>query len=658
MGRLVIAAVSCAVCASVTRPADAQSSTEVFGVPPTLRPTISERHFGPAVSRATAIDAARRFLARRVSRSQVDYGLWLLPGQREAAAVWRVAAEPRFAGDPERPVAIVDAATGSVVELHDPTHRAGRAVVYPQNPVRTPLVSTVQLPVDSGASFPLNARFETLNCVDKRDVRPTLLGPTHFCHLESTAHADADGDFVFDVPTDTEPEDPFAETNAFHHANRFADFMTALGAPAAKQRVQIVTNLMWPSGFAAGDPARMADPNAPLDPYIGAFFAPTNPLFTPTGQIDTGVMWFGQGPLRDYAYDADIVYHEYIHALLFQHTQLLGVYEPDRYGLTPGSRALEEGLADYFSSAYTGDSEMGEYAAPNLRPGQPHYRQLDNGQHCRELSGEEHHDSHPLAGALWRARASLSVDEQRQLDHAVLSVILGAHLPRLKLADFAELLRHELDRRDLPTVWAALRGQFETRGLLGDCYRDIPYTAEPLVSSDALRNDRLWIAPGGRDTAWGMSVQAAPFPFTPALVQFSTEVPSNGRRLWVSARVFGPPGEVSALVRFDGDIEYDWNAAPPTVAHDALVSLTGTWPQRAATIDVPANVQRVSVQIVQHGAERLGYRDVELRVTSVAPPTSDAETPALEPRGGCQFRTATTGSVSTHALAWLTAGNR
>ncbi len=638
--------------------AHAQAADRVFGVPPSLAPEVAIHTYAEPVSQDIATRAAQRFLGRAIDSTQVDFGMWLLPAKRRAAPVWRVAASPRFPGDPQRPVAIVDAVSGAVVEAYDVARHAGRSFVYPENPVRTPLVSEVQLPVASGASFPINALFQTLNCVDKRDVRPTLLGPTHFCHLESTARADTAGDFVFDTPGDTEPEDPFAETNAFHHANVFADFMQTLGAPDAKQRVQIVTNLMWPSGFAASDPARMADPDAPLDPYIGAFFAPTNPLFTPTGQIDVGVMWFGQGPVRDYAYDADIDYHEYIHELLFQHSQLLGVFEPDRFGLTPGSRALEEALADYFSSAFTGDPEMGEYAAPNLRPGQPHYRQLDNDQHCRELSGEEHHDSHPLAGALWRARASLIAADQQRLDQVVLSVILGAHLPRLRLADFAELLRQELQRRDLSAIWTALHAQLETRGLLGDCYRNIAYTGEPLGSSDDLRNDRLWIAPGGRDTAWGMSVQAAPFPFTPALVQFSAEVPPHGRHLTVSARVFGPPAEVSALVRFDGDIEYDWSAVPPAVARDVIVPLTGTWPRQTATIDVPTGVQRVSVQIVQHGAVRLAYRDVELRVTAGAPHPTVAETAPLEPHGGCRFRPARPATVSTTALALLAAGSR
>ena len=70
---------------------------------------------------------------------------------------------------------------------------------------------------------------------------------------------------------------------------------------------------------------------------------------------------------RDYSYDGDVIYHEFTHGVV-DDTIKLQSFHVDRYGVIDAPGAMNEGLADYFSSALAGDPDVGEYASGDISP--------------------------------------------------------------------------------------------------------------------------------------------------------------------------------------------------------------------------------------------------------------------------------------------------
>src|SRR5262249_52656891 len=132
-------------------------------------------------------------------------------------------------------------------------------------------------------------------------------------------------------------------------------------------------------------------------------------------------LWLGQGAQRDLGYDGDVIYHEFTHAVL--ETTLHPSFLPllDRYGVSVAPGAINEGLADYFSSVLTGDPNVGEYAALEASPGDGAIRSLTAADRCpTSIAGESHQDSKFFSTALWDFRRSLaSEQQQRELDQAI-----------------------------------------------------------------------------------------------------------------------------------------------------------------------------------------------------------------------------------------------
>ena len=97
---------------------------------------------------------------------------------------------------------------------------------------------------------------------------------------------------------------------------------------------------------------------------------------------------------------------------------------------------MNEGLADYFSSAIGGDPLVGEYGGRNI-PGntaaEGAVRDLTNKDLCADDRwGEVHQDSQPFSASLWAARVAVAGDPKaagfdaakaKTFDAAVLAAI-------------------------------------------------------------------------------------------------------------------------------------------------------------------------------------------------------------------------------------------
>ncbi|MEZ4221623.1 MAG: MYXO-CTERM sorting domain-containing protein [Polyangiaceae bacterium] len=580
----------------------------------------------PSVSATLPAAEAARRVARwsGLATSASDARLALFPFAAGVRLVWAVYPSGRPAGVPYAPILLVDAANGELLATWNAA-RFAKGRVYPQNPIATTALEDLDLDVPANATHLENERVKALNCIDNKAVKQINFGVTisvHTCDLEQRATADAGGDFLYDPPPQAlTPEDEFSEVQIFFHTNKAYAYFTALGmSDLTTKPLPAVANLMMPSGFQTLDFSQMADPNLPFVPFSNAFFAPANPIFSSVFGLPGAAMWFGQGPKADYSYDGDVVYHEFGHAVIDHTLKLVGTYHADVQGLSSAPGAMNEGLADYFSAAITGDPKVGEYASTDLAPGLDAIRDLSGAEACpTDLSGEVHADSLLWTTALWKTRQSLSPSERAALDQAVFDVLVASPGGDLSFEDLATLIVASVKTGVSAAAADALSQEWTQRGVLPSCQRVVKYEGKPLSSTVPGLGGRFW-APGRQD----MAVPGATF--APGILQFDVPV-SQASELVVNFTQFqigssnplsnGTPFSPSVLVRFgDEPLTFSY-AAGVTSTADVTVPASATNGQSSASVAVPAGTERAFVMIVNTGDSTGAYNAVEFALEGV-----------------------------------------
>jgi hypothetical protein len=479
-----------------------------------------------------------------------------------------------------------------------------RARVYPANPISTPQLADVELALPAGSTVLANEQVVALTCIDRHDVRDTAYGAKHVCHLEPVAFADAAGNFLQAPAPDTAPEDPFAELSLFYHTDRGLRYFALLGVAELSTRpLTVVSNLMRPSVPAD-------DASAPLVPLAGAYYSPSESLYGAANGITGPALWFGQGPVSDYAYDADVIYHELLHAIVDDRIGLALWFHADEQGLVGSPAALNEAVADYFAAVLTGDPRIGEYAAPNLRPGLDAYRSLDNDARCpNDLSGEAHYDSAVISGALWTVREAAADAERAALDQAVLDTTLALPNGDVGFEDWLFALLDTL-HSSAPPLAELLSSELIARGLLPRCERVLDWRGAPLRSGDELRSDSAFVAPGRSAAPWGANGRPPPIDFAPGIFQTRIELPDGASTLEVDFDTLGNEATPVVLARFgETPIRFRWDTA--SVELDAMASpkWEGAW---RSVLAVPSGASTAHVMIANAGDLAFSYRDLTL----------------------------------------------
>ena len=195
--------------------------------------------------------------------------------------------------------------------------------------------------------------------------------------MDARHHAVADdaGDFLYE-PDEPSVEDPFAEVQAFHHVTRLEDHYFETWGVEFPEGVDVFANYReHPDGF-----------------YGNAWMS--------LGLQGETVLVFGQSETLDFAYDGDVVAHEFGHAVLFAASPLrIGEGPDDAYGRNIYPSAISEGIADYLAAAWFEDSLVGDYFGG---------RDVDVELVCPDdWVGESHQDGLILAGALWSLRGEI-----------------------------------------------------------------------------------------------------------------------------------------------------------------------------------------------------------------------------------------------------------
>jgi hypothetical protein len=476
-----------------------------------------------------------------------------------------------------------------------------------------------------------------------------VLGDDTLCLTDDSMSCEADGTPVLNG--DGRPEKPFhIGTNVL-----FPEFdLQALG-------IQIA---IGGAGGSAANPVIIDDfqriPNAAFIPALTGGSITLPPGTEALAQLfyrpfDSNIYF--QGP-RDFAYDGDIVRHEFTHALVHHYVPALASLGKDEQGTHAMSGALNEAWSDYFSSSFSGDPSVGDYAGLGLAGAETAVRNNDNDFRCPDvIIGQVHNDSEPWSGALWEMRAWLLANTDATAP-AIDLVVLEAMAQADDDEDFvraASRVRAGVAAAFGEAAATNLDGIFAARGL-SSCER-----VWPLASVD----DAGTLTTDAKEAlALAGSGDVGLTNYAPAPVQFRVQVPaaSSGFTLsWEQSAggFFGnqeggdPPSvlvvETPSPIRwsYEGDVASPRDAADaaiafvPADARATVVEGANGAPSLGSFTHIipsdPCAARSFMVQIVSTQAATLQNIRVEVATTEdvCAPAEGEGEGEGGNPGTGC-----------------------
>jgi len=593
----------------------------------------------PAIDAAKAATTATQRAGMAADPKSAQLVIW--PAGDGQHLAWSIYTQS--IGLPYAPVTVIDAKDGQVLAHYNAALTVHQADVFPSNPVKSPQLTKVTLPLPDGATTLTDNFVAAKNCVDtKMTTSVTIMGfplNLHICALQQLAIADAMSlDFGDKPAADNAPQDPFSELHIYHHTRKAYDYFRAFEPTFQVQAgpIDAVANLMAPAGLLQGDITKASDPNIPFEPFQNAFFAPA----TPPGQFSipsvfgvTGAaMMFGQGPVKDYAYDADVIYHEFTHAAVNATVNFVGTAHRDKYGISVSPGGMNEGIADYFAAALTGDPDIGEYAILDADPSGKAIRSLAAPDACpTAIGGEVHQDATLFSGSLWDVRSKLTNDIQRDFDLAVFGAMKAAPSGDLSYEEFASIIVEQVKLGPTlgNTVATQLGDAFKARGILPECSRILEYKGQAMSGPMFVgANTSIWFGPAKSMANLGSNSLG----YIPGVVQIHVPIPDNtetlavdfiGRTLSTGGGFGGPMGDFAprVVVRIaDEPIQFTYSpfaTTPDATALDpvdnGLDSLGFT--MYSAETMVPKGAKNAYVMIVNTADVDGGYTNINFTMT-------------------------------------------
>ena len=329
----------------------------------------------------------------------------------------------------------VDANNGRVLRTGNLVKFAtNKAKVFEMNPVSTPDPIEIDLPwVGDDADGKLSAAADenglrkviAANCPDLGEIFEYDAGYQKYefprCTVKQLANKEENGSFIYEdwangVTYKFDTDDIYPEISLYYHITKIYDYLAGLGLkeytelPNHKGTKPIagIANfqmLGYYSGYNTAD----------LKPMDNAFFSAYDPYFAEMFYGDfeyntSDALVFGQGTNADFAYDGDVIYHEFGHGVVDGIANFAYEGWPDEYGFSNEIMGMNEGMADVFSFIITEDPCLAEYVAKGVGAaggavnldGKSCLRTTTNPNRVNEdFIGESHNDGLPLVGAHW-----------------------------------------------------------------------------------------------------------------------------------------------------------------------------------------------------------------------------------------------------------------
>ena len=531
---------------------------------------------------------------------------------------------------------------------------ANHANLYPNNPTKDEGVTAAAqiLHVDTADGSLAGPYANVHNCINEdggwgREYDLPLFGPAtiKLCNVKKTVLPDADGSYLAVTPSEDplDPDDAFAELMLYHHMNVIHDFYKdTLGydgmdvplegyvnvmaflemenpLPDIPQGWIGIDNAMFMPGESIQETVEMAE--AALEDFLGIEEDLSD------FPLKNDAILFLQGAAIDFAWDADVIYHEYTHATVGG-DRLFGV-PVDAYGPNGDPGAIHEAYGDYFACTITGDPHASEYALGTLM-GNGVGRDLSAFRKCPDdYYGEVHDDGEIYGSALWEIRQAIGREQaDRIIFDAMLTLGMESDFEDAAEATIAEAATLEPPRAD--TVEAI----FAAHGLLGCADR-----IKPFVDTNE-EVDATWL-PGTQTTGVPEFAEAAP-----AYMQYTVEVEegTTSLTLEVTAEIGGLMGILSAFLgggeidlsvalKHDGPVTYVFGEEY-THTETAIIHL-----EKGEGSLFSATIAGSCLQPGTHHLQLLSHTQSEVMLTSMTLAPSSAPLPeGTEPNYNCESR--------------------
>ena len=397
------------------------------------------------------------------------------------------------------------------------------------------------------------------------------------CFPDSQVRPNEDGTYLHVAPPASPAVDDgkFAEVMMYHHMQVVHDYFKDVhGLTDRDHPLDAITNVQAHVDLC-NQWAQIA--NAAFFPE-GSFESLGLPIGAEAFDIQGDAIVFSGTDKKNFAFDASVIYHEYVHAILGA-TRLNAAFL-DEQGLNNLPGALNEAYADYFAGTLTEESATGQYALNDisglsvcgieLGAGGNFARDMEVTKSCPlDLTAEVHADSEIFSSALWQIRKDLG---KQDADAAILAGVLTL----TNTSDFQMAADATIDA--VTELYGQAAGDkataaFEDRGILG-CDRIVPV-------------ERL----GERGLALTLEASNAisPNPFQgymPAYLQISVDVPANTAKLELALTLetgggFGggggsPPNVELALKPGSEPVKYTFGFTAGSGRNDAALTLPVT----------------------------------------------------------------------------------
>ena len=347
----------------------------------------------------------------------------------EDAGTYKLAYSVRFR--PKSPVDgrffYVDANTGKLLGSGNLIKYAtNKTKVFETNPLRNPDPIEIDLPhvaddVEGKLSAEANEnglrRIVAANCPDEGEIFDYYDQQYPRCTVKQLANKEENGSFIYEdwdkgLSYKLDAEDIYPEIALYYHMNKIYDYLAGLGLKEytelpnheGKNPILGIANfqMMAYSGYNS----------VKLQPMDNAFFSAYDPYFAEMFYGDfeynkSDALVFGQGTKADFAYDGDVIYHEFGHGVVDGIAQFAYEGWADKYGFSNEIMGMNEGIADVFSFIISEDPCLAEYVAKGTGAtekidGFSCLRKAANETRVNEdFNGESHNDGLPLVGAHW-----------------------------------------------------------------------------------------------------------------------------------------------------------------------------------------------------------------------------------------------------------------
>ncbi len=300
--------------------------------------------------------------------------------ESETHLVWAV--DLSRAHPPQSWQVLVDAVDGTVLQAEQTTHTVD-GTVFPESPAYSDPVE-VELQNLLSSDRLAGTYAEAFSCVDW-DIDPKPFGQRDCLAIDPTATPDHKGNYRYQ-PAYGALEDPFAEVHAYYHTDLISSWADERWQIRGPGPIRVLTNF----------------------PLTNAFYGD----FDGDGERDLSFGISDDG--YNFAYDPDVVYHEYGHAIVRTVVGSMGM-GADEIGVDWTSGSLNEGTADLFAMVLSGDPLLAEYLGQSER-WDGAIRDLEPDRRCPDGLQSEVHRSGEILGSLgWNLIEVLGTDLTAEL---------------------------------------------------------------------------------------------------------------------------------------------------------------------------------------------------------------------------------------------------